>query len=89
MGRRDFLKSSASGLGGLIYLSSNEKSLFEKERGVEGGEDRLPYSGPDRDQTSGHHHGGHEHQQPLSGYRRLESGNVLSGHGSDVPAGDQ
>lgn len=34
MGRRDFLKSSASGLGGLIYLSANEKSLLEKERGA-------------------------------------------------------
>lgn len=33
MRRRDFLKSSASGLGGLIYLSSNEKSLFAKEQG--------------------------------------------------------
>jgi len=33
MGRRDFLKSSTTGLGGLIYLSSNEKSSPEKEPG--------------------------------------------------------
>ncbi len=32
MGRRDFLKSSAAGLGGFIYLSSNEKSSPEKEQ---------------------------------------------------------
>ena len=32
MGRRDFLKSSAVGLGGFIYLSSNEKSSPEKEQ---------------------------------------------------------
>lgn len=37
MGRRDFLKSSASGLGGLIYLSANEKSLIEKEQGSKTG----------------------------------------------------
>jgi len=32
MGRRDFLKSSATGLGGFIYLSSNERSSPEKEQ---------------------------------------------------------
>jgi predicted aldo/keto reductase-like oxidoreductase len=32
MGRRDFLKSSAAGLGGFIYLSSNEKSSPEREQ---------------------------------------------------------
>ncbi len=32
MGRRDFLKSSAAGLGGFIYLSSNERSSPEKEQ---------------------------------------------------------
>ena len=32
MGRRDFLKSSAAGLGGFIYLSSNERSSTEKEQ---------------------------------------------------------
>lgn len=31
MGRRNFLKSSAAGLGGFLYLSSNEKSLSGKE----------------------------------------------------------
>ena len=30
MGRRDFLKSTAAGLGGFVYLSSNEKSPGEK-----------------------------------------------------------
>jgi hypothetical protein len=30
MSRRDFMKSSAAGLGGFVYLSSNEKSLAEK-----------------------------------------------------------
>jgi uncharacterized protein len=37
MGRRDFLKSSATGLGGLMYLSSNEKASFEKEPGKKEG----------------------------------------------------
>jgi predicted aldo/keto reductase-like oxidoreductase len=37
MGRRDFLKSSAAGLGGFIYLSSNEKSSAEKGEGKKEG----------------------------------------------------
>ncbi len=41
LGRRDFLKSSAAGLGGLIYLSSNEKALPEKEQGRK--EEKITY----------------------------------------------
>lgn len=41
MGRRDFLKSSAAGLGGFIYLSSNEKKPPEK--GEEKKEGKITY----------------------------------------------
>jgi uncharacterized protein len=41
IGRRDFLKSSAAGLGGLIYLSSNEKGLSAKEPGTK--EEKITY----------------------------------------------
>jgi len=41
MGRRDFLKSSAAGLGGFIYLSSNEK--ISSERGQEKKEGTITY----------------------------------------------
>ena len=41
MGRRDFLKSSAAGLGGFIYFSSNEKSSPEK--GQEKREGKVTY----------------------------------------------
>jgi predicted aldo/keto reductase-like oxidoreductase len=41
MGRRDFLKSSAAGLGGFVYLSSNEKSSPEK--GQEKKEGKITY----------------------------------------------
>jgi len=30
MGRRDFLKYTAAGLGGFVYLSANEKSSWAK-----------------------------------------------------------
>ncbi len=41
MGRRDFLKSTAAGLGGFVYLSSNEKSPGEK--GYEKKEGKITY----------------------------------------------
>src|SRR5512135_1359814 len=41
MGRRDFLKSSAAGLGGFVYLSANEKSSPEK--GQEKKEGKITY----------------------------------------------
>ena len=41
MGRRDFLKSSAAGLGGFIYLGSNEKGSPEK--GQEKKEEKITY----------------------------------------------
>jgi len=37
MGRRDFLKSSAAGLGGFVYLSANEKGSPEKGQEKTGG----------------------------------------------------
>jgi hypothetical protein len=42
MGRRDFLKSTAAGLGGFVYLSANEKSSPEK--GQEKKEGKITYS---------------------------------------------
>jgi uncharacterized protein len=33
MGRRDFMKSTASGLGSFVFLASNEKKQEEKQRG--------------------------------------------------------
>ena len=41
MGRRDFLKSSAAGLGGFVYLSANEKGSPEK--GQEKKEGKITY----------------------------------------------
>lgn len=41
MGRRDFLKSTAAGLGGFVYLSSNEKNPGEK--GQEKKEGKITY----------------------------------------------
>jgi len=41
MGRRDFMKSTAAGLGGFVYLSANEKSSPEKER--EKKEEKMTY----------------------------------------------
>jgi uncharacterized protein len=41
MGRRDFLKSTAAGMGGFVYLSANEKSSPEK--GQEKKEEKITY----------------------------------------------
>ena len=41
MGRRDFLKSTAAGLGGFVYLSANEKSSPAK--GQEKKEEKITY----------------------------------------------
>src|SRR5512139_3984777 len=41
MGRRDFLKSSAAGLGGFVYLSANEK--ISPEKGQEKKEGKITY----------------------------------------------
>lgn len=41
MGRRDFLKSTAAGLGGFVYLSSNEK--IPGEKGQEKKEGKITY----------------------------------------------
>ena len=41
IGRRDFLKSTAAGMGGFIYLSANEKSSPEK--GQEKKEEKITY----------------------------------------------
>ena len=41
MGRREFLKSTAAGLGGFVYLSSNEKSPGGK--GPEKKENKITY----------------------------------------------
>ena len=71
MGSRDFLKSTAAGLGGFVYLGANAKISRRKTR-KRRRENYLPNPGKDRDKTSGHYHGGHEYQQPGSGSGRLE-----------------
>ncbi len=43
MSRRDFLKSSAAGLGGFIYLSSDAKSPVDEEGKKRGKSPTAPY----------------------------------------------
>jgi len=43
MGRRDFLKSSVAGLGGFIYLSSNEKRPLRMVEDKKEGEKKMVY----------------------------------------------
>ena len=43
MGRRDFLKSSAAGLGGFIYLSSNGRQQLKMVEDKKEGEKRMVY----------------------------------------------
>ena len=43
MGRRDFLKSSVTGLGGFIYLSSNEKQPLKMVEDKKGDRKRMVY----------------------------------------------
>ena len=91
IGRRDFMKSTLAGFGGVYFLTLNETKQEEKPFDIKGKEKKRVYRTPweNRVEAPGDQHGGHELRQPQSHPHRVGFLHPASGHRPRLHAGSE